>query len=168
MVVERLQVALEPTSQSILTDTTKIKTDVANINTAVPKINTIDTNLGIPSTPQSNLISANVHSKLNWLLSNLNTVLGKTGIKSIQRGRVSSYIGNPGYTPITISFVYPSKSFLIAHGHVQARSDSGTLYEYDAADIAVISDSGTRIDFPALDNRKEISIVCNWQVIEFY
>lgn len=163
---ERVQVALEQTSQKILVDTTKIKADG---NITGTKVLNIESWLGSPTTGQSNSTSGNAHAKLNWLMSYVNTIYGKNaGIKSVQRGRYEGYVGYPDYAPITISFVYPSKSFLIAHGHVQARSDSGTLYEYDAADIAVISSSGTRIDFPALDNRKEIAIVCNWQIIEFY
>lgn len=161
-----LEIAMEPTSQKILVDTTKIKSDSTITGLRVADIQNW---VGSPTSGQNNSTSANAHAKLNWLTDYVNRTYNKNsgGMKSVQRGRVEAYIGYPNSAPISISFVYPSKAFLIAHGHVQARSNGDVLYTYDAADIAVLAGSGTRIEFPALDNLRDISMTCNWQVIEF-
>lgn len=165
---DRIQVSMEPTSQSILTDTTKIKNDVANV--VYPKVVNIEAWMGSPTSGQSNSTSANAHAKLNWLTSYVSSIYGKNaGIKSVQRGRFDGYVGYGGSNAdIVISQVLPSKSFLIAHGNTHGE-DSGANYRtFDTAEIAILDPGGTRIKFPALDNLRSISMVCNWQVIEFY
>lgn len=81
---ERIQVAMEPTSQTILKDTAVIKADTAdmkprvqniqtNVQTMGPKIESANSNIGNPSDSASNSSSASVHRKLNWLLNNSTT-----------------------------------------------------------------------------------------------
>lgn len=78
---ERLQVAMEPTSQSILKDTAVIKADTAdmkprvqniqtNVQTMGPKIDSANSNIGTPTDSASNGTSGSLHRKMNWLLSN--------------------------------------------------------------------------------------------------
>lgn len=81
---DRIQVAMEPTSQEILKDTTAIKADtanmkpnVANTNLTVNSMNQgvgrIETNLGSNGESASSSPSASVNRKINWLLNNSST-----------------------------------------------------------------------------------------------
>lgn len=87
-----IQVALEPTAQSILKDTTAIKADTANMKPNVANTNLtvnfmnqgvgrIETNLGSNGDSASSSPSASVNRKINWLMNNSSTktVLKVTG-----------------------------------------------------------------------------------------
>ena len=84
MATGRIQVAMEPTSQTILKDTAVIKADTAdmkprvqniqtNVQTMGPKIDSANSNIGNPSDSASNSPSVSAHRKLNWLMNNSST-----------------------------------------------------------------------------------------------
>lgn len=164
---DRIQVAMEPTSQSILADTTKIKNDVSNV--VYPKVVNIESWVGSPTSGQSNSTSANAHAKLNWLTSYVSSIYGKNaGIKSVQRGRYDGYVGYGSNADIVISSVYPSKSFLIVDGSGYGYYSNGEHSTFDTAATAVLDSGGTRIKFPSISSLNSVAMICNWQVIEFY
>ena len=100
----RLQVATEPTQleiktnvENVNTNVTSVKNDVAivktNVATVNTNVNTLNTNVGTPTSTASNGTSANVHAKLNWMISNESTMNSKVLTKPVLKvtGTESSY-----------------------------------------------------------------------------
>lgn len=67
--------AVKTDVSAVKTDTGTVKTDVASVKTTVgtvnTNVNTVNTNIGTPNTAANNATTANLHSKINWLLANL-------------------------------------------------------------------------------------------------
>ncbi|MFJ3386830.1 hypothetical protein [Lysinibacillus sp. NPDC086135] len=112
---DRIQVAMEPTSQSILkqsqnifTDTQdmkpRIQTTQSNVNSINARTATMDSNIGTPTDSASNGTSGSLHRKMNWLMSNGRTkpvlkVAGRSanyasGGLTNQRGTIYPYDGD--------------------------------------------------------------------------
>lgn len=153
----------------INTNVSGVKTDVAtvksNVITVNNNVNSANTNIGTPTSSSSNSTSANAHAKLNWLLSNIGTLVGRSSIiNSIQSGRVDTYFGYSNIT-IPISYVYTSKSFVLISGEVGYETNGGIKYFSPAERLAVLTSNA--ITFPSVDQFRDKSALVNWQVIEF-
>jgi len=143
MAVERLQVALEPTSQSILTEVKSVKADTTNM---VPKVNEMKTdidaidsktiainlNLGQPTDSASNGTSGSAHKKLNWLMQNMvpKSVL-KVGGRDADYGSQVNLTNNNG-TIYPIPNTNSMTGYLTVYGkgrllYIQKHSDAWAM-----------------------------------------
>ncbi len=157
------------------TNVTGVKTDVATVKTNVSTVNTnvstINTNLGVPTSAASNGTSANADAKLNWLLTNLGTLIGSRSIKRVQSGAVNynqSYDNLNGLV-IPISYVADlTKAFCIVNGNfIAIYSTTSNLYDL-ATDFKLTNSTIEMRTNLANSGMYKSTCKMAWQVVEFY
>lgn len=156
MVVEKTYLAEKGLQQEIknVVDTTKINLEVVDA-----LVDDLLIRLGAPTTTASNVTSGNAHAKLNWLLTNVATLVAGRVVKSVQRGMSAGTNSNP--LVISINTVTHSKCLVIIDGVINYSSNQYLLIqELKTTQLLITKNpaTGSIID----------SVVVGWQVIEFY
>ncbi|TKI53550.1 hypothetical protein FC756_23270 [Lysinibacillus mangiferihumi] len=155
------QDAIKTNVDNVNTNVTSVKNDVAivktNVATVNTNVNTLNTNVGTPTSSASSSTSGNAHAKLNWLLTNLQTLVSGRVVKSIQRG-MRSREEVPDDT-VSISTVDVSKTIVLLDGRKESSNGAVPvmLRSLSSTSFTVTSNVGgtSRYDY-------------SWQVIEFY